>query len=78
MSQNQIKILFIEQKSFEKRAQESLAKNRANQAKITGFNQKDVDQLTVYKEEYDDEYGDEGDEEPQESPVIQVFRETYD
>tara|TARA_R100000808_G_scaffold22514_1_gene49000 strand:- start:4654 stop:5988 length:1335 start_codon:yes stop_codon:yes gene_type:complete len=41
------------QKSFEKRAQESLAKNRANQAKITGFNQKEIDQLTIYKDEYD-------------------------
>jgi hypothetical protein len=48
------KVLGVVQKTFEKRAQESLAKNRANQAKITGFNQKEVDQLTVFKEEYDD------------------------
>jgi hypothetical protein len=47
------KVLGVVQKSFEKRAQESLAKNRANKAKITGFNQKEVDQLTVYKDEYD-------------------------
>jgi hypothetical protein len=48
------KVLGAIQKSFEKRAQDSLAKNRANQAKTTGFNQKEVDQLTVFKEEYDD------------------------
>ena len=47
------KVLGVVQKSFEKRAQESLAKNRANQAKTTGFNQKEVDQLTIYKDEYD-------------------------
>ena len=47
------KVLSNVQKSFEKRAQDSLAKNRANQAKTSGFNQKEIDQLTVFKEEYD-------------------------